>query len=93
MRSSGPGGQHVNKTESAIVLTHMPSGLRAISQQERSQHLNKSMAIARLCELLQNKEDDNMKNAKRQRWAQHNELRRGNTAQVFTGENFTLINK
>jgi len=47
-RSSGPGGQHVNKTESAVRLTHLPSGIVVTSQQERSQHRNKALCLEKL---------------------------------------------
>lgn len=47
-RSSGPGGQHVNKTESAVRLRHLPSGVVVTSQQERSQHRNKNLCLRKL---------------------------------------------
>ena len=47
-RSSGPGGQHVNKTESAVRLRHRPSGVVVTSQQERSQHRNKQLCLQKL---------------------------------------------
>jgi peptide chain release factor 1 len=48
MRSSGAGGQHVNKTESAIRITHVPSGIVVAVQEDRSQHKNKAKALALL---------------------------------------------
>jgi len=47
-RSSGPGGQHVNKTESAVRLKHRVSGIVVTSRQERSQHRNKAICLQML---------------------------------------------
>jgi protein subunit release factor A len=52
-KASGPGGQHVNKTQSALRLTHLPSGVVVMSQDSPSQHRNRETAFRRLVERLE----------------------------------------
>ncbi|HPO86594.1 MAG TPA: peptide chain release factor-like protein [Candidatus Hydrogenedentes bacterium] len=53
VRSSGPGGQHVNRSATCVHLLHKPSGLEVKMQRERSQSLNRFLARRRLCELME----------------------------------------
>jgi len=56
VRSSGPGGQRVNKTATCVQLTHLPTGLSVKIQKSRSQGLNRFYARRQLCELLENEQ-------------------------------------
>jgi peptide chain release factor 1 len=68
-RASGAGGQHINKTDSAIRITHFPTGIVIECQDERSQHKNKARALsllkAKVLELEQSKQDKEISDARR----------------------------
>ncbi len=91
MRSSGPGGQHVNKTSSAVRITHLPSGLSAVAQQERSQHRNRALAMARLAQILEQSAQNVTDEKQRELWLDHWHLERGNELRVYQGPNFRLV--
>jgi len=91
MRSSGNGGQNVNKVESAVRITHLPTNLSVIAREERSQALNKKLALARLKGILAKQEQEKESQMKLDFWKQHNDLTRGNQIRVFEGRAFKLI--
>lgn len=91
LRSSGPGGQHVNTTDSAVRAIHLPTGMVAISRDERSQIANRKRALERLGMLVARQGQQQLDSARRQRWDSHNELVRGNPVQVYEGPKFHRV--
>lgn len=89
MRAGGPGGQHQNKTASAVRVTHVPTGLVAIARDGRSQHQNRQLALRRLDEALAERQAQARAEAKGDRWGQHQALERGNPVRTYEGPGFT----
>jgi peptide chain release factor len=84
IRASGPGGQHVNKTESAIRARHIPSGITVVVSERRSQLQNKAEATERLKAKVKQWFMQQASTQVQEQWDQHDELVRGNPVRTFT---------
>lgn len=88
LRAGGPGGQHQNKTESAIRAHHRPSGKSVVVRDGRSQHQNRSLAVRRLAALIASEADlAALADAERQQ-KNHDSLERGRPVRTFRGPAF-----
>lgn len=87
LRSSGPGGQHVNKTETAVRAIHIPTGLACLSQENRSQQMNKKSALKKLHFKLEKHKNESLKSDKTKFWETHLNIDRGNPIQTFKDTN------
>jgi len=88
IRSSGAGGQHVNKVSSAIRAKHIPTQIQVLVMESRSQHQNKKIAIERLKNKLAEHHTNQLKERVKNAWEQHLNLERGNPIRIFTGTDF-----
>lgn len=88
MRSSGAGGQHVNKVSSAIRATHIPTGIAVVSMDSRSQHQNKKLATERLKQKVEQGNLEQLKKQLQSTWINQTQIQRGNPIRIFEGTDF-----
>lgn len=87
-RSGGKGGQHINKVETGVRITHLATGISVTSTTARSQQMNRQIAMNRLCDMLAALEEKGKAEQKTLIWMEHNRIIRGNPIRIYEGIEF-----
>jgi len=90
-RASGHGGQHVNKTDSAVRITHLPTGLVAACQNERSQHQNKAVAMKSLRAKLYQREFDRREAELQKEYGEKKRIEWGSQIRSYVFQPYTMV--
>jgi peptide chain release factor len=90
LRTGGPGGQHQNKTESAVRATHVSTDTSVVARDGRSQHRNKALAITRLQQLMAAINEHHQSKEAAKEWLKKIDVERGSPVRIYEGPDFVL---